>query len=328
MALPVEHVRAQLASRRDRLQSAIGEVGEDGQLVQLLREVDAALEHAESGTFGLCEICHEPIEADRLLADPLTRTCLDHLSTSERHALEQDLELAVRVQHEFLPPRRLVAAGWDIAYHYEPARTVSGDYCDLLGRENPGGPFIVLLGDISGKGVAASMLMAHLHASFRALSGLSLPMEQVLARVNRVFCDSTMSSHYATLVSARLDATGRAEISNAGHCPPLIVRGDQVTTVPSNGLPVGMFCTGSYPAVCTCLEPGDSLLLYTDGVTETFNEDDDLYGDERLSRLATSNARLDAPALVHACLQDLAAFRGRTPRTDDVTLMVIRRTGA
>ncbi len=327
MALPAEHVRDQLVSRREQLQAAIGNVGEDAQLVRLLREVDAALEQAQKGTFGLCDVCHEPIEPDRLRADPLIRTCLDHLSVPERRALEQDLELAVRVQRELLPPRRLVAGGWDIAYHYEPARTVSGDYCDLLGRENPDGPWIVLLGDISGKGVAASMLMAHLHASFRALSGLSLPMDQVLSRVNRVFCDSTMSSHYATLVSTRLDAAGRVEVSNAGHCPPLLIRGDQVTSIPSNGLPVGMFCTGAYPATNACLEPGDTLLLYTDGVTETFSEDDELYGEDRLTSVAVSRRALEPPALIHECLHDLAAFRGRAPRTDDVTLTVIRRTG-
>jgi sigma-B regulation protein RsbU (phosphoserine phosphatase) len=87
-----------------------------------------------------------------------------------------------------------------------------------------------------------------------------------------------------------------------------------------------MFCTGAFPSVSTCLEPGETLVLYTDGVTEAFNEDDDLYGEERLSRVVVADGALDASGLLERCLNDLAAFRGRAPRSDDVTLMVVRRT--
>ena len=325
MATPVEHIRGQLLNRRDRLEAATTSVGETDHLLRLLRDVDAALEQTRSGTYGLCEICHGEIEPERLLADPLVRTCLDHLSPTEVRALEQDLDLASRVQRELLPARHLKADGWEIAYHYEPAGLVSGDYCDVL-RPAADGELVFLVGDISGKGVAASMLMAHLHASFRTLMGLCLPMNEILARANRVFCDSTMSSHYATLVCGRLDPAGTVEIANAGHCAPLFTAGGEVTSIEATGLPVGMFCTTQYPVRTLRLDAGDTLLLYTDGLTEARNPADEEFGVERLHVLVAERYTLSPQQLLGACLDSLASFRGDAQRLDDLTVMAIRRT--
>src|SRR5215469_18238745 len=177
-------LRDQLLVRRHRLEAAAIK-SQTANLVQLLEEVDKALERVEFGSYGLCEKCHDTVEARRLLADPLTRFCLDCLKPNEQRALEQDLQLAARIQAGLLPAQDLSAAGWKSSYHYEPAGLVSGDYCDLL---HDGKHLYFMVGDVSGKGVAASMLMANLHAMFRALIPARLPLAQLVERANRIFC--------------------------------------------------------------------------------------------------------------------------------------------
>jgi phosphoserine phosphatase RsbU/P len=324
MATPATEVQAQLLLRRDRLESVIRHGGAALQLDSLLREVDQALERLAAGTYGFCETCGDPIERERIEADPLVRFCLDHLTPVEARALEQDLDLAGRVQQTLLPPSLLVDLGWELAYRYQPLGPVSGDYCDAL-REPESDGLIVLLGDVSGKGVAASMLMAHLHASLRTLMGFGLPLDQLIQRANRVFCESTMANHYATLAAARFAPSGQVEICNAGHCPPLLLSGGEVRCIDATGVPVGLFCVREYSVRTLSMAPGDVLLLYTDGVTESRSPADEEYGEHRLKDLAAQVAREAPQAIIDACEADVAAFRGSARRTDDVTIMAIRR---
>src|SRR5437867_30157 len=188
MASPVETLlRDQLTERRLRLEDAADLVPGDEQVRRLLREVDAALDRMDKGTFGICESCHDTIEADRLVADPLMEYCLDHLTQPQRQALERDLDLAAPV--------------------------------------------------------------------LRALP-----------------------SHFATLVLGRAARTGDVEISNAGHVPPLIVRGRQIERVGPTGIPIGMFCDARFTVTRLRLSPGDTILLYTDGVNEALNGSGPEYG--------------------------------------------------
>lgn len=156
------YLERQLLSRRDKLEHAAARSDAPAKLQYLLAEVDRALAKLEDGSYGICETCHDCIECDRLLCDPLVRFCLDHLTRRERSALEQDLELAASVQKALLPKQDIDINSWHVCYHYDPAGVVSGDYCDVIDAEDAGLYFMV--GDVSGKGVAASMLMAHLHA--------------------------------------------------------------------------------------------------------------------------------------------------------------------
>jgi sigma-B regulation protein RsbU (phosphoserine phosphatase) len=320
-------VRTRLLDRRQRVEAVIA-AQPASRLEGLLDEIDLALGRLDAGTYGLCEACGDPIEPEGLMKDPLARFCIDHLTPLQARELEQDLQLAARVQLELLPPRHVIERGWEIAYHYAPRGAVSGDYCDIVQSSDNGGDLVFLLGDISGKGVAASMLMAHLHASVRTLVGFGLPLQQVVERANRVFCDSTMANHYATLVCGRLARSGDAEICNAGHCAPLLVRPGRVTALESTGVPIGLFCVKEYPVDRFHFEIGDSLVLYTDGVTEMRNAADEEYGSERLVALVASHAADPPEALVRACTDDLAAFRRGAARVDDVSIMVIRRTAS
>lgn len=315
-------VRQQLVLRRHRLEHAVHESPRPD-LRLLLEEVDAALGRMNDGSWGICEYCHDPIEAERLIADPLVRFCIDHLSPREKTALEEDLQLAARIQKGLLPRPDLVCGAWRVSYHYAPAGVVSGDYCDVMDAGDGGLYF--MLGDVSGKGVAASMLMAHLHAMFRALVSVGLPLKCMVERASRVFCESTLPTHYATLVSGRTQPNGDVEICNAGHLAPLVVRNGEVMTVEANGLPVGMFCNEEFTVSELFLEPGEGIVLFTDGVSEATGETGNEYGMERLRNVIARNPGLPPAALIAACRDDLTAFRNGTQAADDTTLLALQR---
>jgi len=318
-------LRDQLLDRRQRLESVIAGSQEHAQLSQLLNEVDSALERITDGTYGICEVCHDPVEKERLIADPLVRYCLDHLTPEGRRALEQDLELASQMQSALLPRQDLHHDGWEINYHYAPHGPVSGDYCDLIFREEDSGNFFFALGDAAGKGVAASILMTHLHAIFRTLTASRLPVHQMVARASRIFRETTMSTHFATLVCGKATSFGHVEITNAGHCPPLLLHDRKVTKLEKSGLPVGLFWEGEYSPQNLTLGSGDCLLLYTDGLSETRSPGNEEYGEDRLARSLERFHALSPREIIHACLKDLSEFRSGAPILDDLTLMVIRR---
>jgi len=315
-------MREQLVDRRQKLETAIVDSDEDTELLRLLGEVDAALGRMDDGSYGLCDVCRDPIEADRLLADPLVRLCLGDLTTAQQQALQEDLELAASIQRGLLPQPHMHADGWEACFHYEAAGPVSGDYCDLIKAED--GSLYFIFGDVSGKGIAASLLMAHLHAMFRTLVSVGLPLGKMMERASRVFCESTLPTQFATLVCGRADGNGEVEICNAGHLPPLVVRRGEVTQIDSNGLPIGVFCDEKFTANSLTLDRGDTLFLYTDGLSETLDTAGIEYGPERLVRLISAAHGEQPQAMVDACVADLSSYRGGTPRLDDVTMMAIR----
>ncbi len=318
-------LRAQLQERRQRLEAALAGATHSAPLAELLQEVDTALERMEKSSYGICESCHEAIENERLIADPLVRYCLDHLTTQQQRALEQDLELAARIQRGLLPRRDLRVAGWQVHYHYEPAGPVSGDYCDLIHPNGGPGDLLFLVGDVSGKGVAASMLMSHLHAMFRSLASVGLPLHELVALANRVFCESTMAGQYATLVCGRAGRAGEVEICNAGHCPTLLAGKGGVTRIDATGLPLGMFSSGQYAVKRVSVAPGDTLFLYTDGVSEMRDPSGGEYGIDRLAQFVGARQALAPEALAAACLDELKAFSAGAPRADDLTILILHR---
>jgi sigma-B regulation protein RsbU (phosphoserine phosphatase) len=316
------YLRTELEQRRERLHEALHSPAADASLSELLTAVDTALSRIDQGTFGLCETCHDTIEAERLLADPLVRFCLDHLTTAEQRALESDLSLAARIQRALLPKPGLTPKGWDVHYHYQPAGMVSGDYCDLF--ETDGG-LLFMLGDVSGKGVAASMLMSHLHATFRSLAEAGLPLDRMVQDANRIFCESTLAGQFATLVVGRAAHDGSVEFVSAGHLPVLHIRGDGATPNDSTGVPLGMFCDTRFPVHRLALAHGETLFLYTDGLTEARNRAGAEYGLQRIRMLATRHTRIEPAGLISKCLEDLLSFGEGLKQTDDLTLLAVQR---
>jgi sigma-B regulation protein RsbU (phosphoserine phosphatase) len=317
-------LQQKLVSRRQRLEKAIASAPGHPNLNQLLHEVDQALARMDDGSYGLCEACHEPIEKERLAADPLVRLCLDHLTAPQQRFLEQDLELASRIQSALLPRSGIVHGGWRAAFHYQPLGVVSGDYCDLIPAES--GSVYFMLGDVSGKGVAASMLMAHLNATMRVLTGLNLPLTEIVQRASRLFCESTLSSHFATLVCGRADKNGQVEICNAGHLPPLVGQGSEVLTIDATGLPLGLFCSEEFSIRKLQLEKGDLLLLYTDGISETQNSRGEEFGVQPLMEVVRARHLCCAEEIVRSCISRFSDFRSGILAADDLTIMAVERT--
>ena len=314
-------LREQLFGRRARLQAASAAAADSG-LVELLAQVDHALAQVEAGSYGRCDVCGDPIEADRLAADPLVRFCIDHLTASQRRDLERDLETAARIQAALLPGRELSLPGWDLGYRYRPAGPVSGDYVDLVPAS--GGAYFAF-GDVSGKGISASILMAHLQAILRGLAAGGSSLAELLVAANRIFCESTLASHYATAVIGRLDGDGAVELGNAGHWSPLLLAGGRVRALTAGGLPLGLFCGAHYEIERLRLAPGDALVLYTDGLSESRNADGEEYGRERLSAVLERANGATSAELVEACLADLASFTAGEAAGDDLTVMAVRR---
>lgn len=313
-------LRDQLLVRRQKLEVAAARA-QTANIVQLLDQVDRALEKVQHGSFGVCEVCEGAVETERLLADPLARVCLDCLPPAEQRALEYDLELASTIQGGLLPRKDLSASGWNVAYHYEAAGLVSGDYCDIMvhGRD-----LFFMVGDVSGKGVAAAMLMSNLHAMFRALVPSGLPLEELVERANRIFCESTLPTQYATLICGRATEWGEVEICNGGHLAPLHLNAHGIHSIDLSAPPVGLFCDQQFVSTRIHVAPGDSLVIYTDGLSDASSPDGAEYGGQRLSRLLQARTHTGARQLVDACVQDHRTYRGKAPRLDDITLMVLQ----
>jgi len=319
--LEIAFLQNQLEDRKRKLEDAIALAPKNVGFAGLLHEVDSALERMVKGNYGLCEECHAPVEEDRLLADPLVRYCLDHLTQPQRAALQRDLDLASQVQRNLLPQPNLRAGNWETSYHYAPIGPVSGDYCDLIPCD---GRLFFVLGDVSGKGVAACMLMTQLHALFRSLSAMAMPLGQTVSHVNRVFCDSSLAGQYVTLVCGQAKPTGEVEIHNAGHWPAIVVGHGGILRIESTGLPLGLFHEAELSSTRVQLDPGDTLFLYSDGLLEARGEGDE-YGVERVVGLLRQQAGRPPAELIAACLDDVRAFTAAAALLDDLTLLAIRR---
>lgn len=321
-SLNIPSLKNHLNERRGRLQETIKYVPDPTKLYSLLQQVDSALERIDGGSYGLCDVCHDPIEPERLLMDPLLTVCLDHLNHQQKKALEQDLELAIKIQRNLLPQNNLTVNGWNFSYVYNPVGTVSGDFCDFIKLGNDA--VLFALGDVSGKGISASLMMSHLNALIRSLLSFDLPVNEIVTRVNRLFCESSLSTHYATMVFGKAYNDGNVELCIAGHNPPLLIQDGKVQTIIATGVPVGLFCESEYELSSINLLKGDSLILYTDGLTEaSINEIE--YGEERLKQLLEKSIGLNAKSLLNSIINDQKSFIKNSPLFDDVTVSVITK---
>jgi sigma-B regulation protein RsbU (phosphoserine phosphatase) len=314
-------IKTILVERRERVRQVVNTPGTKAGYINLLKEIDSALERMDKGTYGICVVCHDPIEEDRLLINPLVNVCLGDMDEHQRRSLESDLDLANKMQRSMLPKNNLATPHWEINYHYEPAGIVSGDYCDII--ESGENKFFIL-GDVSGKGIAASMLMAHLHAMFHSMISLGLGVAELVQRANRLMCESTSSELYATLICIKASNDGNLEICNAGHPHPVIVSNKNIITPTANGIPIGLFCDSEYSVTNEKLEKGDSLFLYTDGLTESFRGDEE-FGIERVSKFILENHESPVKDLMVDLLAEVKTFADDEKGKDDLTMMTVRK---
>jgi sigma-B regulation protein RsbU (phosphoserine phosphatase) len=212
-------------------------------------------------------------------------------------------------------------AAWETYYDYAPAWAVGGDYCDLVAIKDQ---LFFFFGDAVGKGIAGSMIASQLHALFRALLPLELTLNQLFERINGIFCESGATDYYATVVCGRASSGGALELVNAGHPPPLLLRSRQAMPLVATGLPLGLLYTSKYNMTEIQLVQGETLLFYTDGITEARDPFDIEYGQERLVSLAAGHSHIRPDELVRACVEDVTAFTSGAPALDDRTVMALR----
>ncbi|HQU90783.1 MAG TPA: SpoIIE family protein phosphatase [Pyrinomonadaceae bacterium] len=310
----------QLLDRRQRLESARTQIGRHDDISRLLGEVDAALLKFESGAFGVCIDCHDPIEPERLLTDPLMTVCIGCLTDKQRSSLEDDLQLAADIQRGLLPKSGIACDHWNVDFAYHPAGIVSGDYVDIIER---GDEFFFILGDVSGKGMAASLLMSNLHAIFHSLVPTGMPLDELMSRANHLLCESSLANQYATLVLGKANRQGEVEVTNAGHLAPVLIKNGMIGELNHSGLPLGMFCSAEFEVNKVQLDRGDSLLLFTDGVTETMNVDGAEYGTCGLFEAIELATDTTPSGRIKHSLLHIDGFRGSAARHDDLTILAL-----
>jgi serine phosphatase RsbU (regulator of sigma subunit) len=245
----------------------------------------------------------------------------------QRKRMEEELALARRIQVALLPSKIPDVPGYEIQGANVPSRGVSGDYYEVIERLE-GRECALLIADVSGKGVAASLLTASLEALAATPIEEGQPPDEIFTRLSRQLFRRTPPEKYATVFVAMLDvATGNIRYANAGHNPPLVVRAatGAIERLGPTGPPIGLFPTSVYKAGDVALGPGDLLVLYTDGIVEAVNPDDEEYSIERLEKVCLKEGALPLPEMVRALEADLAAFVNSVPYPDDRTLLIARR---
>lgn len=237
----------------------------------------------------------------------------------------RDLMQAAEIQRGFLPRNPPTIAGLDLAGHNEPCRTVGGDYYDFI--PYPDGRLALVLGDVAGKGMAAAMLMGNLEACVQILSEDPTDLATLMSRLNRSMTARCPSNRFITLFMFVLDPkTGAATFCNAGHNPALVVRASgKVETLAAIGTILGFMPDVAYDEHVWQLEPGDMLVLYSDGITEAIDSNEEQFGEQRLTDLVVARRGESAADIVAAVVQAVDEWCPSEVADDDITLIVARR---
>ncbi len=280
---------------------------------------------------GAFDFVTKPIDFDDLKIT-ISRT-LEHLaewrealsSRDQLVALQNELSIASQLQQSILPTIPPVTEGCEVSANMEPARNVGGDFYDYFRLDNQIG---LVVADVSDKGIPASMFMM---SSRTALKGAAIGVrdpEKVLTEVNSQLQQDNPTFMFVTLIYALYNPeTGLLTYSIAGHDPPMLVSADgTVTELPlTKGIAVGIAADVVYTQESVTLEPGDTVVLYTDGVTEAMNADNQQFGMDRLAEVFAGNSPESATSANEAVFERVRIFAGNAPQSDDITCLTLRR---
>jgi sigma-B regulation protein RsbU (phosphoserine phosphatase) len=271
---------------------------------------------------GACDFVQKPWDNARLLGTIRKQADEAVARMKADRQVKSELEIARNVQQKLFPGQTRHLPSIDYAGQCIPAREVSGDYYDFLDIGDSGLGFV--LADVSGKGVAAALLMANLQACFRSQSQDALRQPaSMLKAVNKLFCESTPPEHYATLFFGNYDdRSRRLRYVNCGHLPPILLRANgTVERLEPTATVLGVFLNWSSEEGAVDLAPGDTLVLFSDGVTEAGVETAAEFGEDGLLRVIRANHSGSADTLVKAIISAVAG-----EKEDDVTVVAIRST--
>lgn len=293
-----------------------------------LHVIEDCLEKIEDKSLGVCVVCQGQVDAQLLEMDYTAMVCLDHYSEEERRRLESELELSKVVQRALLPQRVPTIRGVELAAFSRPSEIIGGDYFDFFHFRD--GAHGLVIADVSGHGVAAGMLMSSLQTAIRTMAPDTDSPSEILERINRFYIHNIHFTTFVTVFLARFDPTTLTlTYANAGHNPPAVRRRADSTitwlmpTAPAIGLAEHFHARMDSIG----FSDGDSLLLYTDGVTEVLNGRNEEFGQNRLAELFHEYADRTAPDLLQAVRQAVSAFGGDRPLVDDVTMVALKISG-
>ena len=243
----------------------------------------------------------------------------------ERERLERELALASEIQQRFQPTAPPHVNGYELQGISFPCYEIGGDYYDFIERED--GRLVIALGDVSGKGTAAALLMSSLHAAIHAQSASHDSLVATISAVNRYLADNIPANRFVTLFYAELDPeSGALSFLNAGHNPPLIVHSaGTVEQLASGGLPLGIKRDAEYREGRTQLQAGDVLVIYSDGVTEAVSPTGEEFGSTRLYEVVSRNIEASAAGIRDRIESSLTKFAQGTSAADDITLVIVKR---
>jgi len=243
----------------------------------------------------------------------------------ERERLERELALASEIQQRFQPTAPPQVDGYELQGISFPCYEIGGDYYDFIERDD--GRLVIALGDVSGKGTAAALLMSSLHAAIHAQSASHNTLSATISAVNRYLADNIPANRFVTLFYAELDPdSGALSFLNAGHNPPLIVHSaGTVEQLASGGLPLGIKPDAEYREGRTQLQRGDVLVIYSDGVTEAVSPTGEEYGATRLYEVVSRNIEASAAGIRDRIESSLTKFAQGTSAADDITLVIVKR---
>lgn len=256
----------------------------------------------------------------------LTQQRLEH-ELREREQFEHELRVAQRIQQALLPKELPLLDDWEIVPYYQPAREVGGDFYDFLTL--PDGRVGVIIGDVSGKGVAAALVMANTQSVLRAVSQVSATPGELLSQVNEVLWTYIPPNMFVTCFCGILNPeSGRFTYANAGHNPPLRQHGGKPTDLRATGMPLGLMPGMTYEVKATVLLPGDGVLFYSDGLIEAHNTEREMLGSSRLKALVTEHVS-GVKHLTAYVVAELRRFTGEHwEQEDDITLVTLERLAA
>jgi len=244
----------------------------------------------------------------------------------EKEKMEKELSLAAQIQTDFLPKATPECKGFDISGYMTPCYQVGGDYYDYIpiGSNRLG----ITIADVAGKGVSASLLMASLRASLHSEVHLHYDMEKMTTKLNDFIHKSSSINSFITFFYCELNMkSGELKFINAGHNPPIVLeKNGKIKRMESCGLCLGMFPDVEYKAQTAALHPGDIILLFTDGITESRNKENKEFEEGKLVKLLKKNAKLSAADLIKEIRKEVETFTADTEQMDDQTVVVIKKT--
>jgi len=243
----------------------------------------------------------------------------------QQERLERELQLAMEIQQRFQPTAPPVVPGYEFQGISFPCYEIGGDYYDFIQRDD--GRLVIALGDVSGKGTAAALLMSSLHAAIHAQTGSHDTLVQTISAVNRYLAENIPPNRFVTLFYAELDPeSGALSFLNAGHNPPLIIHAaGTVEQLASGGLPLGIKADADYREGRTHLQLGDVLVIYSDGVTEAASPSGEEFGPTRLYEVVSRNVDASAAGIRDRIESALTKFSQGTQAADDITLVIVKR---